>query len=249
MNKQDFNRKAPVYIDEELESTNSSLKELGAESGTVLVARRQSGGRGRRGRSFESPEGGLYLSYLLRTERQAQDCSGLSALAALAVHDAVWEFASVQPELKWPNDLLLNGKKLCGILTEFSVEPDGKNALIIGIGLNLNTEPESFPEEIRDIACSLYGETGGKFDESAAIACIVRHLDMAFALWEKDKDYFLPRYRQLNICRGRRLLISSGGETLRVTAAEINDDLSLQVVYDDGRQEAVYAADVSVMKE
>lgn len=246
MDKMDMQRAAPVYIEEELESTNSKLKTMAAESGTVLIARRQLGGRGRLGRSFESPEGGIYLSYLLRPDCPAQECSGLSALTALAVHDAVFDVSGVSADIKWPNDLLLNGKKLCGILTELSFDRQGRPEVVIGIGLNLNTAPEQFPEEIKETACSLYGETGRIFDAELIIRRLVERLDHACRLWTGDHAYFLERYRSLSICRGRDVLVVHGSERRCARALEINGDMSLQVMYEDGTQESLCSGEVSL---
>ena len=114
-------RHAPVYRFDRLDSTNTRLKALareGAAPGTVLLAREQSGGRGRLGRSFASPPGGLYLSMLLRPACPPERCLSLTPLAAVAARRAVLDCTGLSPEIKWPNDLLLGGKKLCGILTE-----------------------------------------------------------------------------------------------------------------------------------
>ena len=162
-----WGRQPPVWQEEELESTSLRLRELaeaGAEGGTVLLADRQTGGRGRQGRSFLPPEGGLYLSVLLRPDCGAEHCTELTALAAVAVQRAVKAVTGVFAGIKWPNDLLLGEKKLCGILTELRVDKEGRPQVILGIGLNLNTPPEAFSGELSRIACSLYGETGQQTD-------------------------------------------------------------------------------------
>lgn len=246
MYKIEMDRWAPVYVEDELESTNSALKTMSAESGTVLLARRQSGGRGRRGRSFDSPQGGLYFSYLLRPDCPVQECAGLSALAALAVQDALEKFAGIKAGLKWPNDLMLNGKKLCGILTELSVNKQGRPEAIIGVGLNLNTPADSFPVQIKDIACSVYSETGRLSDADEALRCIITELDSALAKWADDKNFFMQRYRQHNLCMGREVLVITGQEKKPARVLDINNDLSLQVMYENGQQEALYSGDISI---
>lgn len=246
MDKKDWQRCAPVYVEEELESTNSKLKTMAAESGTVLVARRQSGGRGRQGRSFASPEGGIYLSYLLRPDCRAEECSALSALTALAVHDALFDVSGVRTDIKWPNDLLLNGKKLCGILTELSFDRQGRPEVVIGIGLNLNTPPEAFPAQIREIACSLCGETGKILDAELVLRRLIQRMDEAYGQWAQDRRYFLERYRERSICRGKDVLVIQGEESKTARVLEINEDLSLQILYGDGRQEALHSGEISI---
>lgn len=139
-------RPAPVIFEETVDSTNTALKALaraGALSGTVLIARQQTGGRGRLGRSFESPPEGLYLSMLLKTTLPAERTLTITPMAAVAVCRTVEVVCGLSPEIKWPNDVLLDGRKLCGILTELSVQ-GAEASLVLGVGVNVNTPPESF---------------------------------------------------------------------------------------------------------
>lgn len=247
MDKRDFARKAPVYWENCVESTNTRLLELannGADSGTVLYADSQSGGRGRRGRSFLSPEGGLYMSMLVRPACEVEECTQLTPLAAVAAHRALKVCTGLHADIKWPNDLLLGGKKLCGILTELSFDQKGKPQLIIGIGINLNTP--SFPEELKDIACSIYSHSGKSIKKEALLELLVRELDGCIDRWEMEGCFFLEEYRRLCICIGRDVLVVSGTESRKTRALNINDDLSLLVQYEDGSQESLYSGEVSL---
>ena len=152
-----FSRSAPVLFVEETASTNTLLKELalkGQAPGTVLIARRQSGGRGRLERRFSSPEGGLYLSMLLAPECSAEQSLSITPCTAVAVHRAVSALCGISADIKWPNDLLYNGRKICGILCE-SVFLNGRQLVILGVGLNVTTPQEAFPQELQDTAGSL----------------------------------------------------------------------------------------------
>ena len=153
-------RAAPVIFEAEVDSTNTRLKAIAdhAADGTVIAAGRQSGGRGRLGRSFASPEGGVYLSILLAPTADLSRCLTLTPTAAVAVRRAIKRCCGISAYIKWPNDLQLRGKKLCGILTE-AVSADGEVKIIIGIGVNLNTRAEDFPPELRDSACSVFSDT------------------------------------------------------------------------------------------
>ena len=154
-------------------STNSQLKELGrqgAPHGTVLWARTQSAGRGRMGRVFDSPEGGLYLSILWRPERKAEECLCLTPCAAVAISRCIEKNCGLSPEIKWPNDLQLKGKKLCGILTEGSFDAKGNFFVVLGLGLNVNNP--SFPPELAGRATSLFLESDREFSVvGLATAC------------------------------------------------------------------------------
>ena len=142
---------------ESLDSTNNYLKKLasgGAAEGTVVIADEQTAGRGRMGRSFASAPGcGIYMSMLLRPEGCTADCApGLTAVAAVAVCRAIEKVCGRAPGIKWINDLYLRGKKICGILCESSVKDGRVNYAVLGIGLNVTTRAEEFPEELRETA-------------------------------------------------------------------------------------------------
>ena len=166
---------------ESLDSTNNYLKKLasgGAAEGTVVIADEQTAGRGRMGRSFASAPGcGIYMSMLLRPEGCTADCApGLTAVAAVAVCRAIEKVCGRAPGIKWINDLYLRGKKICGILCESSVKDGRVNYAVLGIGLNVTTRAEEFPEELRETAGSLYTQTGFVFERGKLIAAIIAGL-------------------------------------------------------------------------
>lgn len=240
-------RRAPVISEESVDSTNTALKALattGALSGTVLTARQQTGGRGRLGRSFESPPEGLYLSMLLKTNFPPERTLTITPMAAVAVCRTVEAVCGLSPEIKWPNDVLLGGKKLCGILTELSVQ-DGEAALVLGIGVNVNTSEESFSPALRDAVCSIYGCTGRKTDMNAFARHLIAELDGLFALWEADSSAFLAEYRRRCSTPGRDILVLQNGESRPARAVVINEDMSLQIIGENG-EEALRFGEISI---
>lgn len=229
-------RTAPVIFEDCVGSTSTALKELagsGAAHGTVLIARRQTGGRGRLGRSFESPAGGLYMSVLLRTALPPERTVTVTPLAAIAVCRAVETLCGLTPEIKWPNDVQLSGKKLCGILTEMSAENAGAR-LVLGIGVNLNTRLEDFSPALRETACSIFSSTGRCTDIAAFAGQLIRELDSLFPAWEKDSRAFLPEYRRRCSTVGQDILMLQNRLSRPARAVGINDDMSLQVITDSG---------------
>ena len=231
-------REAPVYFMESVNSTNTRLKELarqGAPQGTVVAALRQTGGRGRLGRSFSSPPGGLYLSILWRPEFPPEKASRLSCAGALAACAAIEEVCGVSPDIKWPNDLLLGGKKISGILTEASWQGEGRSFVIVGTGINVNTR--SFPEELRDIASSLYLETGKSWELERLASAFVARLDSVYEGWGEDGGAFIEEYRRRCITPGREVLIDHEGSRAKVRALSVEDDYSLLIQWPDGRRE------------
>ena len=248
-------RSALVHVYDSVDSTNNILKDLaskGAPSGTVVIADHQTGGKGRRGRSFSSPSGvGIYLSYLLKPEAGFDRISDLTSWTAVAVADAIKKAYGLDTQIKWVNDLLMNRKKICGILTEAMVEGESGfiDTCIIGIGVNVNED--SFPSELTDIATSLLIENGGKTFFRAALASeIIKAMDALNANWPDNPSYYLERYRELNITTGSKITAFSqmqeNGNGRTGTAIAINDDYSLKVRFDDGSEENLRSGEVSV---
>lgn len=239
-------RDAPVYFMESVDSTNTRLKELarqGAPHGTVVAALGQTGGRGRLGRSFASPPGGLYLSILWRPDFPPEKAARLSCAGALAASAAIEEVCGISPNIKWPNDLLLNGKKISGILTEAAWQGEGGGFVIVGTGINVNTE--QFPEGLKGIASSLYLETGRHWDLEQLAAAFIARLDSVYQGWGEDGGAFIEEYRRRCITPGRDILIDHEGGRARVHALSVEDDYSLLIRWPDGKTEKKSFGEIS----
>ena len=238
---------------EEVDSTNLYAKQLAAEGaadGTVVVADRQTAGRGRLGRSFQSPGGrGIYLTALLRPNLPPERLSPVTAMAGVAVCRAVERICGVSPGLKWPNDPVLEGKKLCGILTELSLEGETGRVqdLVLGIGINVSQRPEDFTPEVREMATSLAQALGRPMSRPALAAEVIREVDQLYAaLAAGELEPYLAEYRRrcVNLGRTVRLLGPGGGETAE--ALDIDADFGLVVRTADGTVRSVRSGEVSV---
>jgi BirA family biotin operon repressor/biotin-[acetyl-CoA-carboxylase] ligase len=240
----------PVHHFETLDSTNDVAKELaarGAPEGTVVVAEAQTGGRGRLGREWDSPPGvGLYVSLVLRPMLPPQELPQITLTTAVSVAWAVRRVAGVAPGIKWPNDLLLNGGKLGGILTEMETESDRIRHVVVGLGLNVNN-PE-FPPELKATATSLTLALGGSYSRVQLLqawleefeALYDRFLNQGFPeILEEWKGLTVTLGRPVTVRQGPReisgealdvaadgalLLKTAGGEIVRVTSGEITPD-------------------------
>ena len=235
-------RQAPVFFQNLVDSTNTRIKQLaaqGAPDGTVYIAAAQSAGRGRNGRTFLSPPGGLYLSMLLRPGCSAEEALSITPMAAVAACRAVKQVCGLLCGIKWPNDVVLGGKKLCGILTEASTDKDGL-FLVPGIGVNVNTE--EFPEELRPVAGSLFLHSGKKTELEDLARALIQQMDELYAAWKADKNAFLEEYRALCVNTGREVLIGDRP----AKALGIAEDYSLLVEYPDGTKENIACGEVSV---
>lgn len=233
------------------DSTNTRAKELaaaGAPHGTIVAAGHQTGGRGRMGRSFHSPaDQGIYLSLILRPDCPPTRLMHLTCAVGTAVCDAVEETAGLRPGIKWINDLVLQQRKLGGILTELSICPQSGNVryAVVGIGINCYQDLSDFPEEIQDIATSLRA-AGTMVNRAALAAAMVRRLHKMDARLLADRASLLEAYRRDCITLGKKVVIHSGGQLRRGTALDITDDGALLVRFADGAVEAVNSGEASV---
>ena len=235
-----------------IDSTNLECRRLAAEGaaeGLAILAREQTAGRGRRGRSFQSSKDiGLYLSVLLRPTEMTRELSNLTAWVAVAVCRAVKQACGVEPGIKWINDLILNGKKLGGILVELGLEPGtGKlDHLVVGIGLNVRHKREDFDPELRDMATSLELELGRGVDLPELAACLIRELDRMWNDFPAGKMAYLEEYRRACITTGQPVQLITPASREEARSLEIDEDFHLVVELPDGEIRKVSAGEVSV---
>ena len=230
----------------ETDSTNLALRRMAAEGageGTAVWAARQSAGRGRLGRSFLSPEGGVYFSLLLKQNERPERDLHLTPAAAIAAARAVERCCALRCAVKWPNDLIAGGKKLCGILTE-SFPARGERFLVIGIGVNLNTE--SFPAQLREIAVSARQLTGRETPPDALARALLEELRAAVDAARREDPALLEEYRSRCLNVGRELRILQNGESRPARGIGVNPDFSLAVELPDGSREDLRFGEVSI---
>lgn len=240
-----------VVVPETVDSTNNVAKQLGAQGaphGTVVVAEHQSGGRGRLGRSFASPPGGVYLSVLLRPELPLERLMHLTALAAVATRRAIADCCGLTPDIKWMNDLLWQNKKLCGILTELSCEAESGRLeyAVIGIGVNCNTRLSELPPEVQMRATSLCEALGREIDVNALAAAMIARLREMDGVLRGDRAAWMREYRSACVTLGKQILLLRAGESKPAFALDIDDDAGLIVRYEDGTTGTVSSGEVSV---
>lgn len=235
-----------------IDSTNTRAKEMaasGAPHGTVLIADRQTGGRGRLGRSFHSPAGmGIYISVLLRPQCNTEQLMHLTCATAVAMCSAVEAVTGYCPGIKWTNDLVAEGKKLGGILTELSADPRTGmvQSAVIGIGINCSNTHEDFPPELQYVATSLETVAGKAVRRDYLAAAMVS------ALWKMDAELFteksaiMQRYRENCITLGRDIVLLQAEERRYGTAIDIDSNGGLVVRFEGGSVETVNSGEVSV---
>lgn len=235
---------------EELDSTNNRAKRLGEEGapdGTLVTADYQTAGKGRRGRGWVSERGtGIWMSLLLRPDIPPSSASMLTLVAAMAVVRGIKESTGLDSSIKWPNDIVMNGKKICGILTEMSAELEHIHYVVIGIGINANIR--EFPEEIREKATSLYLESGETVVRSRVIAAVMKAMNRYYQVFVESGDLsgLLEEYEEHLVNRGREVLVLAPGGEYRGTSLGIDKTGELLVQLKDGTVNHVVSGEVSV---
>jgi BirA family biotin operon repressor/biotin-[acetyl-CoA-carboxylase] ligase len=238
-----------IYHFFKIDSTNTVALELGQEGdphGTVVLAEEQTAGRGRAGRKWISEKSsGIHASILLRPPISPAQAPLLTLVAGLAARDGVAEETGFAPDIRWPNDLLLHGKKFCGILTEMHAEPDRVHYAVVGIGINVNHT--KMPAELAGIATSLKMEGGRAYSRLDLLIrllwCFDRYYNRFVAEGAKP---ILSRFAQVSsFYEGKRVQISTAAETFVGTTAGLEPSGVLRVARDDGRIEAVISGDVA----
>lgn len=244
-------RDLDLRVYKSISSTNTVLKQLaesGEAEGTVLLAEEQTAGRGRMSRSFFSPpRSGLYMSLLLRPHMSAQLSTRITACAAVAVAEAIEELTGCRAEIKWVNDVLVDGKKVCGILTEGSIDCESglMHYAIVGIGINIRPPEGDFPAELRQIAGALPAAPDGE-DLRCRLAAAV--LDRLMDLYEQlpEGDCY-EAYKSRSCLIGRQInILPLEGEPVPATAIGVERDFSLRVRLTDGTEKCLSSGEVSV---
>lgn len=237
-----------LYWYDETDSTNTRAKELakaGAPHGSVLVAKTQTGGRGRMGRSFLSPTGGVYLSVILRPGCSPESLMHLTCAAAVAGCKAVEEACGVCPNIKWTNDLVCGKKKLGGILTELSLDGKGNvEFAIIGIGINCE-KPKDLPTELQDTVTSVQDISDGCTTEKLTAKLIEALWKMDIMLFT-DKCRIMDTYRRLCITLGKEVKVIRGDCVDFGTALDLDEDGGLLIRFRDGSKKYVASGEVSI---
>lgn len=234
---------------EEIDSTNVEARRLSkeaAEPGLVVTARKQTAGRGRRGRSWESPaDDNLYFSILLRPRIKPEKAPMLTLVMAYSVAKALQE-KEIYASIKWPNDLVLSKKKICGILTEMNLSDEGIEDVIIGVGLNVNTM--SFPRELEDKATSLRKELSCELECGELLQLILKEFIENYKnfLENPDLKFLQDDYNAILVNRDREVMVMEPGKEYLAKALGINEQGELLVQKEDGSTEVVFSGEVSV---
>ncbi len=240
----------PITFYSEIGSTNVQAKldaENGAPQGALLVADMQTAGRGRRGRTWNSPAGiNVYFTLILKPDYAPDKASMVTLLMALAVAEGIRETCGIEAGIKWPNDIVVNGRKVCGILTEMSVEREFIHYVVIGVGINVGIQ--EFAPELIASATSLEAECGKSVSKAGLIANVMRAFEKYYEKFQSSTDLsgVLAEYNGLLVNRGREVRVLDPKGEFQGVAQGINSTGELLVSMEDGSVSRIYAGEVSV---
>jgi BirA family biotin operon repressor/biotin-[acetyl-CoA-carboxylase] ligase len=242
-----------IRVFEQTNSTNDVAEKLardGVKEGVVVFAESQTRGRGRLGRKWISPpRKGLWFSVLLRPDLRPQAATQLTVAAATALLRAIRDQTGLTPEIKWPNDILIKGRKVAGVLTELSAELDHVKHLILGIGVDVNLTASEFPVELRKVATSLKLEAGRHIHRAELAAAILRELDRDYEhVCDHRFQMIADQWEQHCATLGRRVSIQIGERVLQGHAEALDEDGALLLRTQHGRLERIIGGDVTLQK-
>ncbi|MHB1393484.1 MAG: biotin--[acetyl-CoA-carboxylase] ligase [Clostridia bacterium] len=240
-----------IYFDS-VASTNTYGKKAAEEpfvEGTVIIADEQTAGRGRLGRQWISTKGkGIWMSIMLKPDILPADAPKLTIAAAYAVSKALWSCCQVDARIKWPNDIVTGGKKLCGILTEMSAEADEIKSVIVGIGINANLEYEDFGPEVSSMATSLKLSKGSAVSRKALVASVLNEFEEVYEVFVREGRIkpFLDEYKSKSAVLGKEIRVISKKEEIIGLAVDISEEGHLVVKLGDGTIKEIMSGEVSV---
>ena len=241
-----------IYYFDKTGSTNIDAKKFAAEGaphGTLVVADDQENGRGRRGRPWQSPAGSnAYFTIVLRPEFEPDKASMLTLVMAMSVAEAIGEYCKIKAQIKWPNDIVINKKKVCGILTEMEIALETNDIQYVVIGVGINTNQAEFPEEMREMAGSLLNEGGKKVSRAGIIMKVMERFEKNYETFADTKDLscMMAEYNKMLVNKDRQVRVLDPKGEYTGMAKGINEKGELLVQRKDGQIEAVYAGEVSV---
>jgi BirA family biotin operon repressor/biotin-[acetyl-CoA-carboxylase] ligase len=249
--KGDIGRK--VFFYKTVDSTNTiaaGLAEKGVAEGVVVLADSQEKGKGRLGRTWVSPPGvNIYMSIITRPAIDIKDVTLLTITAAVGCTIALRRITGTNVTIRWPNDLIISGKKLGGILTEMKTDPDGKISAIIGIGINVNVDIDVFPPDVRKIATSVKNETGASYPRTEMIAEILNEIDKWYGILKgRGKELLLSEWQRLTSTLGREVKVTVGKETFTGLAESLDDKGMLILRLPSGELKRISSGDLTILR-
>lgn len=230
-------------------STNDKAREIAAQGvseGSIVVAEKQVQGKGRLGRTWSSPSGGIWVSLILRPPISPPESQFLTLVAGSAAARCLQGCCNISTGIKWPNDLMIDDRKICGILTEIRAEVDKVHFLALGLGLNVNNLLDDYPLEVRDKVTSLKLVTGLEWNRAQLLSALLESLEKEYLLFLKEgKRRIIERWKEYDLTLNNYVTVKSGNEVFSGTAVDLDDNGGLILQAEDGELVTVYSGEVN----
>lgn len=238
-----------IYF-EKLSSTNTAAKEQaerGAIEGTTIIAETQTKGKGRLDRRWISPKGGIWLSIILRPQMSPEDTAKITLTTAVAVAKTLRRFCGFGAEIKWPNDVLIHNKKICGILTEASLEGKNVNFVVVGIGINVNFPLNALPKHLEAAATTLKEVLQKEVDREELVCVLLKEFEDCYERFKRGEfGDLLSKWRSVATFLGKEVEVISFAERLRGVAVDVDENGALIIKLENGKKRKIVAGDVTV---
>ncbi len=241
--------KTDILVLKETDSTNLQAKNLAAEGapeGTLVVAENQHAGRGRKGRTWFSPPGlGIYSSLILRPAISPAEAPGITLMTAVAAVEAVIALTGIPARIKWPNDIMIKNRKLAGILTEISTEMDSVDFIIVGFGMNVNTPAEGFPSDIKEIATSVYAETGKRFPRVTMLQAFLKNFEVHYETFKKEGfSGIRKKWKALTEIIGKKVVVRKVAGEISGKVVDVDHEGVLILQDKNGETHRIFSGDL-----
>lgn len=242
-----------IHFYQEVESTNNTAKKFvedDAPEGTVVIAEHQTAGRSRKNEDWASPEGGIYMTMILRPEVTLLEASKLTIVTGVAIAKTLHDEFNINVGIKWPNDLLIGNKKICGILTEAVTQKNKLEAVLVGVGIDVNVDDEDIPNKIKNIATSVKKETNIVFNRAAIMREFFRIFEELYEKFkEGDFKEIVSEWRRFSSTTGNRVKVYKGGKALIADAVGITNNGALIIEKDDGKLEKITSGECIIIDD
>jgi len=241
-----------IFLSSTVNSTSDWAKQLaqtGAAEGTVTLAQTQTAAYGREGRSWASPAGGLWFSIILRPRNRASEAAKLTFTASLAVAEVLREQYDLKAETKWPNDVLVNSRKICGVLAEMNTTNEDVNNVVLGVGINVNFKRSILPKSLRANATSMESELGRKIILQDLFAALMGKMEDTYQMFlNEGPAHLLKRWKTFADFLRKTIIVIESNETFRGRALDVDEDGALVLALEDGTKKRMYAGDIINLK-
>ncbi|WP_323736290.1 biotin--[acetyl-CoA-carboxylase] ligase [Methanosphaera sp. ISO3-F5] len=242
-----------IHFYEELESTNDTAKQFvdnDATEGTVIIAAHQTAGRTRKHEGWVSPEGGIYMTIIVRPEVTLLEASKLTIVTGVAIAKTLKDEFNVNVGIKWPNDLLIGQKKICGILTEAVTDYDKVKAILLGVGIDVNIDEKDIPNELEHIATTVQKETNITLQRAEIMRKFFKIFEDLYEEYKKNNfKYIISEWRRLSSTTGNRVKVYKHGKAIKADAVGITNSGALIIETDDGKLEKITSGECDIIND